>query len=98
MRRVQTVIQTPDFLKDAADAGLSEEEVAEIVIAIPAELELGERMEGTGGARNQIRGSRQGQERRISRRHLFWWERYSGFYAWLIQQRRACKSVQGRAQ
>src|SRR5947208_1905305 len=48
---MQGVILNPSFLRDAADAGLSEEEVKALVNAISAEPELGDRMVGAGGAR-----------------------------------------------
>jgi len=48
---MQTVIETADFLKDAKDAGLSEEERQEIVDFIAENPLAGDEMAGTGGAR-----------------------------------------------
>jgi hypothetical protein len=45
------VIETPTFLKDAADAGMSEKERLEIVDSIAEEPTQGDLMEGTGGVR-----------------------------------------------
>ncbi len=48
---MQTVIETADFLKDAKDAGLSEEERREIVDFIADNPLAGDEISGTGGAR-----------------------------------------------
>lgn len=48
---MQTVIETADFLKDAKDAGLSEEERQEIVDFIADNPLAGDEISGTGGAR-----------------------------------------------
>ena len=48
---MHTVIETPDFTRDAADAHLSEDDVAEIVNTISAKPMAGDVMAGTGGAR-----------------------------------------------
>jgi hypothetical protein len=45
------IIETPTFLKDAADAGLSEEERLEIAASIAKEPTQGDLMKGTGGVR-----------------------------------------------
>lgn len=49
--KMHTVIETPDFLKDAQDAGLSEEERQEIIDFIAENPRTGDEMAGTGGAR-----------------------------------------------
>ena len=48
---MHTVIETQDFTRDAADAHLSEDDVAEIVNTISAMPTAGDVMAGTGGAR-----------------------------------------------
>jgi hypothetical protein len=60
---MHTVIETPDFLRDAADAGLSDDGVAEIVNAISAKPTSGNVMAGTGGAR-KIRFAGRGKGKR----------------------------------
>ncbi|MCR9239687.1 MAG: type II toxin-antitoxin system RelE/ParE family toxin [Alphaproteobacteria bacterium] len=45
------VIQTDDFVSAAKAAGLSDTEVQDIVNAVSADPELGEKIKGTGGAR-----------------------------------------------
>jgi hypothetical protein len=45
------VIETPTFLKDAADAGISEEERLAIIGLIAKDPRQGDLMQGTGGAR-----------------------------------------------
>lgn len=48
---MHTVIETADFLKDAKDAGLSEEDRKEIVDFMAEHPMAGDEMAGTGGAR-----------------------------------------------
>jgi hypothetical protein len=48
---MHTVIETPDYLQDANDAGLSDEEMAAIVQIIASDPKAGDLMVGTGGAR-----------------------------------------------
>lgn len=48
---MQTVIQTPNFIADAKDAGLTRDEVDAIVAAIAAEPLSGDMIPQTGGAR-----------------------------------------------
>jgi hypothetical protein len=48
---MKTVIQTPEFLKDAASAGLAEDEQQSMVSALGAEPDMGDMMAGTGGCR-----------------------------------------------
>ncbi len=50
---MQTVIQTSDFLADCRRAGLSEDIVSAMVVAISAEPEAGDLIPGTGGARKR---------------------------------------------
>jgi hypothetical protein len=49
--RMHTVIETPDFIRDAADSGLSGDEVAKIVSCVSVDPSAGDLMAGTGGAR-----------------------------------------------
>jgi hypothetical protein len=49
-----------DLRKDAAEAGLSEDELKDIESAIAADPELGEVMQGTGGCR-KARFAKKGQ-------------------------------------
>ncbi len=60
---MQTVVETPEFLRRAKDCGVSEDERAEIVGFIAAAPKGGEEMPGTGGAR-KIRFARPGQGKR----------------------------------
>ena len=48
---MQTVIETPSFLRDVKSAGLSDEERTEIVDFIASNPEAGNEIKGTGGAR-----------------------------------------------
>ena len=48
---MHTVIETPDYLQDAKDAGLSEDEMAAIIRIIASDPKAGDVMVGTGGAR-----------------------------------------------
>jgi hypothetical protein len=50
---MHTVIQTPTFLADCRNAGLSEDDVSEIVGAISSEPLAGDLIPGTGGARKR---------------------------------------------
>jgi hypothetical protein len=59
---VQAVVETPGFIRDAADAGLADDEVRSIVDAISENPEIGEIMVGTGGARKiRFRGRGKGK-------------------------------------
>ena len=49
--KMQTVIETPEFLKDTKRAGLSEDDRKEIVDFIAENPLAGDEMTGTGGAR-----------------------------------------------
>lgn len=48
---MQSVIETPAFTKAAAAAGMSADEVAAVVTMLAADPEIGDVMQGTGGAR-----------------------------------------------
>ena len=48
---MHTVIETPEYLQDAKDAGLSGEVMAAIIQAIASNPKAGDVMVGTGGAR-----------------------------------------------
>ena len=48
---MHTVIETPEYLQDAKDAGLSEDEMAVIIRIIASNPKAGDVMVGTGGAR-----------------------------------------------
>lgn len=50
---MHTVIQPPTFLADCRNAGLSEDDVSEIVGAISSEPLAGDLIPGTGGARKR---------------------------------------------
>jgi hypothetical protein len=60
---MQTVIETPGFIKDAARAGMSHEEVLVIVNALSAAPRSGDLMPGSGGAR-KVRFPAPGQGKR----------------------------------
>lgn len=57
---MQTVIETPSFLRDAKFAGLSDEERTWIVDFIAYDPDAGDEIKGTGGAR-KIRFSGKGK-------------------------------------
>jgi hypothetical protein len=48
---MHSVIETPSFLADAKDAGLSDEERMAIVDAVAADPMMGDEIKGSGGAR-----------------------------------------------
>jgi hypothetical protein len=48
---MHSVIETPTFLRDAAQSGMSEEERTVMIRVIASDPTLGEVMPGTGGAR-----------------------------------------------
>ncbi len=50
---MHTVIQTPTFLADCRNAGLSEDDLSEIVGAVSSEPLAGDLIPGTGGARKR---------------------------------------------
>jgi hypothetical protein len=50
---MQTVIQTPTFLADCRNAGLSDDDVSEIVGAVSSDPLAGDLIPGTGGARKR---------------------------------------------
>jgi hypothetical protein len=56
---MQTVLVTPTFERQAAKAGLSDDEVAQIVSTLAADPLAGDLIQGTGGAR-KLRFARQG--------------------------------------
>ena len=55
---MQAAILTPDFIADAADAGLLDDEINAIVSAISQEPHIGDLMVGTGGARKRRFGAK----------------------------------------
>ncbi|MGE0642829.1 MAG: type II toxin-antitoxin system RelE/ParE family toxin [Nitrospira sp.] len=61
--RVQTVIETEEYLKDAKRAGLSEQERMTVVGYIADHPEAGDEMKGTGGAR-KVRFAEKGKGKR----------------------------------
>jgi hypothetical protein len=48
---LQSVVETPDYLRDASDAGLTAEERGRIVARLAKEPTAGDEIPGTGGAR-----------------------------------------------
>src|SRR5450759_5344902 len=48
---MHTVIETPEYLQDAKDAGLSGDEMTAIIQIIASDPKAGDLMVGTGGAR-----------------------------------------------
>ena len=48
---MHSVIQTHSFVRDAGDAGMSEDEVDDLVSYLAAHPEAGDEMAGTGGCR-----------------------------------------------
>lgn len=49
--RLHTIAETPPFLRDAADVGLSHAEVREIVDMVAADPRQGDEVKGSGGVR-----------------------------------------------
>jgi hypothetical protein len=79
---MHTVIETPDYLQDAKDAGLSEDEMAAIIKIIASDPKAGDVMVGTGGARKlRFAASGKGQTRRRSHGALLWRRRRSRLHA-----------------
>src|ERR1700737_3216151 len=60
---MHTVIETPDYLQDAKDAGLSEDERAAIIKVIASDPKVGDVMVGTAGAR-KVRFAASGKGKR----------------------------------
>lgn len=60
MIAMQTVIETPAYLRDAKAAGMGEAEMAAVVELIAADPTAGEIMQGCGGAR-KLRVARPGK-------------------------------------
>src|SRR6185503_11809965 len=59
---MQGIIETPTFLRDVADAGLSQDEHDEIVAAVARNPMMGDLMPNTGGARKaRFRGRGKGK-------------------------------------
>ena len=59
---VHTVIETPDFVSDAKNAGMSQEEVEAVVLHVGKKPQAGDRIVGTGGARKiRFAGRSQGK-------------------------------------
>jgi len=50
---MHTAIQTPTFLADCRNAGLSDDEVTSLVVAIASDPLSGDLIPGTGGARKR---------------------------------------------
>jgi hypothetical protein len=59
---MHSVIETPSFLADAKDAGLSDEERMAIINAVAADPMMGDEIKGSGGAR-KIRFAGRGKGR-----------------------------------
>lgn len=55
---MHTVIETPTFMADCRHAGLTEDDVADMVRAIAADPLAGDLIRGTGGARKRRFGGR----------------------------------------
>jgi hypothetical protein len=64
---MQTVVETPAFLRRAKECGVAEDERANIVTSVAGNPEGGDLIPGTGGAR-KIRLARPGQGKRGSYR------------------------------
>jgi hypothetical protein len=48
---MQTIVETPSFQKSAAQAGMSEGEIAELIDYLAANPDSGDEIRGTGGCR-----------------------------------------------
>jgi hypothetical protein len=60
---VQTVLETPGFTSDCKEAGISDEELADIIDVISSNPKAGEVIPGTGGAR-KLRFAKEGGGKR----------------------------------
>jgi len=69
---VHSVIETPSFLADAKEAGMGEDERAQLVIFLSVHPKAGDVMPGTGGAR-KIRFKRQRTGKRGGYRIIFYY-------------------------
>jgi hypothetical protein len=78
---MHTVIETPDYLQDAKEAGLSEDEMTAIIRIIAFDPKAGDVMVETGGAR-KLRFSASGKAN-AERSHgaLLWRRRRSRLHA-----------------
>jgi len=61
---MRAVVETPSFLRDARNAGLTEEERAAVVWYLAIHPNAGDEIRGTGGARKS--GSRAGAKARAA--------------------------------
>ena len=69
---MHTVIETPDYLQDAKDAGLSEDEMAAIIKVIASDPKAGDVMVGTAGARKvRFAASGKGKRGGVRTAHYF---------------------------
>lgn len=48
---MQTIVETPSFQKSAAQAGMSEKEIVQLVDYLAANPDVGDEIKGTGGCR-----------------------------------------------
>jgi hypothetical protein len=71
-----TVVETPGFLRDAAAAGLTEQELSELVAYVAANPEAGDIMVGTGGVR-KLRWMSQGRGKRGGVRVIYYYHNES---------------------
>jgi hypothetical protein len=68
---MQSVIETPDYLADAKDAGMTEQERKAVVDALAKNPQAGDMIVGTGGAR-KLRFGRHGRGKSGGYRVIFY--------------------------
>jgi hypothetical protein len=68
---MQSVIETPDYLADAKDAGMTDAERKRVIDTLAKEPQSGDMIKGTGGAR-KIRFGRHGQGKSGGYRVIFY--------------------------
>ena len=70
---MQSVVETPDYLRDVKAAGIGEDEARSIVNFIAADPQVGDLIVGSGGSQSQICRAGPRQEWRLSRRDVLGW-------------------------
>jgi hypothetical protein len=84
---MQTVVETPAYLRSAVEAGISDDERWEIVTMLAANPELGDLIQGSGGCRKfRVAGRGKGKSGGFRVIYFLWRQDHSGFSAGCIWQ------------